>query len=206
MDKVKKEFEKLIDQGKINKAKGVEATEGIDYLAKGIMCKTIKYNPQINESPEEYIDFYLLHEEGHFVNPVKGIECVFLIISLLLIVAVTLLGCFSTIPLLAHFSIIPVNLLFASGLGVMFFLIFLFIHIWLIYVYQKYEYSADDYACKHVDDPLIGISALSALSALNRRPVKKIDKWKGYVLIVLGANYAHPSMEKRINRIKKDYQ
>ena len=190
MDKVTKEFEKLINQGKINKAKRVKATKRIyDLKAAGIIRKTIKYNPQINEPPKEYIDFYLLHEEGHFVNPVKGVEWFYLIIPFLLVVTVTLL---------AKFNIIPVNLLFPSGFMTMLFLIYS-IHVWLIDVYQKYEYLADDYACKNVDDPLNGISAL------NHLPVKKINKWIGYFLITLGAGYAHPSDEKRIKRIKKNY-
>ena len=191
MDKVTKEFEKLIDQGKINKAKRVKATKRIDDLkAAGIMRKTIKYNPQINELLEEDIDFCLLHEEGHFVNPVKGVDWFYLIIPFLFVVTVTLL---------ANFNIIPVYLLFISGFMTMFFLIY-FLHFWWIEVYQKYEYLADDYACKNVDDPLNGISALNRLSVI------KINKWIWYVSITLGADHAHPSKEERINRIKKNYQ
>ena len=189
MDRVTKEFEKLIDQGKINKAERVKATKRIYNLkAAGIIRKTIKYNPQINGSLEEDIDFYLLHEEGHFVNPVKVIER---IIPFLLIGTPPLLGYFSI-------SIIPANHLFASGFMTMFFLIY-FLHFWWIEVYQKYEYLADDYACKNVDNPLIGISAL------NHLPIININKWVRCLLITFGADYAHPSNEKRINRVKKNY-
>ena len=191
MDKVTKEFEKLIDQGKINKAKRVKATKRIDDLkAAGIMRKTIKYNPQINELLEEDIDFCLLHEEGHFVNPVKGVEWFYLIIPFLSVVTVTLL---------VYFNIIPVYLLFISGFMTMLFFL-CSLHVWMIDVYQKYEYLADDYACKNVNDPLKGISVLNRLSVI------KINKWIGYASITFGADHAHPSKEERINRVKKNYQ
>ena len=185
MDKVTKEFKKLVAQGKINKAKKVKDTK-VDYFKAGIH-KVIKYNIQMNELTKEDIDFCLLHEEGHYNNPIKLIDRICFAIPFLLI---CIIGLFD--------NIIPVNIRFISGLMSMLFLLY-FIHVWLIEVHQKYEYLADDYACKNIDNPR------DRILALKRLPKIKKNKWIKYLSITVGTDYLHPSNEDRINRIKKNF-
>lgn len=179
MDNVTQEFESLVAQGKISKAKKVKTAKVNNFrILKG--SKTIRYNSQMNQFSKEDIDFFLLHEEGHLKNPFKLIEWIIL----------------ATIILIFYF-------LFWSGFGPLAMFFYLYsLHVFLIERCQKYEYLADDFACKNIDNPREGILALNRIKTTNL----KINKWLLYFLITLGVGYKHPPNEKRIQRIYEKYQ
>lgn len=78
------------------------------------------------------------------------------------------------------------------------FLFLLYIRVWAFEFYQKYEYFADEFAAKNVPNPS------ERISALNRIP-KNQNKWLYYILITVGVEYLHPTIEERKNRIKDKF-
>ena len=179
MDKVKREFWRLKAEGKIAIAKDIVTRRWVRNFKAG-MFKKIKYNDRMNVLSEEDIGFCLLHEEGHFRHPIKKRHWLYFATPFLL---------FCLINMLVYACAI------AGALAM--FLFLCGIHVWFIEVNQKYEYLADDYACRNVSNPL------ERISALDRIPESKCNKWVNYVLITFGARYSHPSVEKRKNRIRE---
>ena len=177
MDKVERVFRRLKAEGKIKIAKDIAMKKWVPNFKAGIF-KKMKYNARMNGLSEEDIEFCLLHEEGHFKCPVKKREWFYLVISSLLFYLFT--------------SFFP-----SSGVIAMF-LFLLYIRVWAFEFYQKYEYFADEFAAKNVPNPS------ERISALNRIP-KNQNKWLYYILITVGVEYLHPTIEERKNRIKDKF-
>ena len=179
MDKVKREFWRLKAEGKIAIAKDIVTRRWVLNFKAG-MFKKIKYNDQMNELSKEDIGFCLLHEEGHFRHPIKKRHWLYLAIPFLLFLLINMYEYASAIA------------------GVLAMFLFLYgIHVWFIEVNQKYECLADDYACRNVSNPC------ERILVVDRIPGSKCNKWLKYLLITLGAGYAHPSNEERKNRIRE---
>lgn len=194
MDKVTIQFEKLKSQGKINIAEKVKKSD-VDTFEAGLFCKTIKYNKEMKNLSDDVINFWLLHEEGHFDNPNPWLELVYILTPSLLAVIVVSLFCLYDVTLIT------------CTLFVLIFLIVIRIMprllcIWMECIYQNYEYKADDYACKNIDDSLRIVSVFKHTRAL-------FKKKGGYIrkkLLYFGCSkYSHPSDEDRINRMKQNH-
>lgn len=178
MDKVERVFQRLKTEGKIQIARDIVIKKSVPNFKAGIF-KKIKYNERMMELSEEGIEFCLLHEEGHFKIPVKIRDWTYLVILIL--------------------SLLPLKYLPNSTvLGFLFLFLYLFLlHVWIIEIYQKYEYFSDEYACSNLSNPL------ERISALERIPKNRSNKWVEYFLITIGAGYMHPSIEERKSRIKE---
>lgn len=184
MDKVERVYRRLKAEGKIQIARNIVKKKWLPNFKAG-MFKRIKYNPLMNELPEDDIEFCLLHEEGHFKHPVKLREWFYLVVPFLMLL------------LIAYVQSPYVQ---SASLGAFAMFIFLLsIHYWFIEIYQKYEYWADEYASNNIPDPLVRIYAL------DRIPKKKINKFFHYIAITLGIEYIHPRKEERIERIKERF-
>ena len=127
MDKITQEFNYLRLHGKIKKIEHVKASNVRNFSA-GKFKKVIKYNPNMNLLGKTEIDFCLLHEEGHYANPIKLIHITYIVLFLIIYLALS------------------ANIIIAT--------IFLFLACccWSIGIYQNYEYKADDYACNYFDE------------------------------------------------------
>ena len=145
MDKVSTQFNNLVLQGKINKAKKVKMANVYNFKS-GLFSKIIKYNKNMNKLTNDDINFCLLHEEGHYVNAIKIHHLAYLVILYILI-------WLSVDIFLNKYFQYNFLLIFVHG-----FLTFLMmipvIRIWLSRIYQNYEYKADDYACENIDNLL----------------------------------------------------
>ena len=182
MDKVKREFWRLKAEGKIAIAKDIVTRRWVRNFKAG-MFKKIKYNDRMNVLSEEDIGFCLLHEEGHFRHPIKKRHWLY----------------FAT-PFLLFLLFWWVNMHVDVGASAGALAMFLFlcgIHVWIIDVYQNYEYKADEYACRNIPNPL------ERISVLDRIPKNKGNKWWNHFLSTLGADDMHPSIKKRKNRIRE---
>ena len=196
MDKVTIQFEKLKSQGKINIAEKVKISD-VDNFNAGLGSKTIKYNAGMNKLQDDEINFFLLHEEGHFDNPQKIMHYIYLLIILFL----------SLIPfIIVKFYLFNGTEVYVLLLIVSFFLIPLIFTplacIWMKRIQQNYEYEADDFACKKIDNPF---RIESAFKQARYHSTNNKKWWQKIFLCIICSKYSHPSDEDRINRMKKNH-
>ena len=189
MDKVTIQFNKLKLQGKIKNGEKVNIAKVNNFKAGSDKSKTILYNKNMNELLNDEIDFWLLHEEGHFVHSEKKSFCSLIGLSLLLTVASL---CGFGLKWLQHEWLSAIVLLLIYII-----ILFLIIFLWLRWIYQDFEYKADDYACKNIDNPL-EITAL--FEHLISHSMDEMDK-----ISIIFSNLSHPSIDNRITRILKNY-
>jgi len=194
IDKVSTQFNNLVLQGKINKANKVKITKLPDFRS-GLFSKIIKYNKNMNKLTNDNINFCLLHEEGHYVNPIKIYHWAYLAIIIMLyfvfgFIVNNILNLYFQQNFLLNIvtAFLPLPIFIYS------------IRIWLSQIYQDYEYKADHYACENVDNPL---EILSIFDDLESHDTIKINTFTRTLLRILGSNLAHPSVKDRIDRIKK---
>ncbi len=200
MDKVRIQFEKLKNQGKIRIAEKVKKLSKVDTFEAGFSVKgpkTIKYNGGMNKLQDDEINFWLLHEEGHFKNPFKKTQYVYLgILFILLIPLMLALGAY-----LHSGTIESILLLLISCI-----LFLLILHplacVWMKKIQQNREYEADDFACKKIDNPL---RIESAFKQARYHSTNKKSCLKKIFAYIICAKCSHPSVEDRISRIKNNY-
>lgn len=194
MDKVRIQFDKLKLQGKIRIAEKVNIAKVNNFKADS-KSNSILYNENMNKLIDDDIDFMLLHEDGHFINPIKKIHmfyfrCIFVFAILMAIILLIFFICN-----LLSYTVLIILLIFL-------FLIFLFLmYIWMRIFSQNNEYEADDYACNNIDNPLGIISVFEHtkhLSVRENHPVKN--------LFNEFSKFTHPSFDDRISRIKENYK
>ena len=206
MDKVTIQFEKLKSQGKINIAEKVKISD-VDNFNAGLGSKTIKYNAGMNKLQDDEINFWLLHEEGHFDNSFKIIHYVYLGgILLILLIPLRLAPTIFSLLSGTTDSILLLLAAFFSLLLTSYFLLLLVLHpllcIWMKRIQQNYEYKADDFACKKIDNTLKIESAFK--QARYHSTNEKNCKQKIFDCIICIKN-SHPSDEDRISRMKKNH-
>ena len=190
MTKVLTQFNNLILQGKINKAKKVKIAKVYNFKS-GLFFKIIKYNKNMNKLTNDEINFCLLHEEGHYVNAIKIRHWAYLVMSYILI-SISIY-----IFLNKYFQYIFLG--FVTGFLTLLIMIPV-IRIWLSRIYQNYEYKADEYACENIDNPHEILSIFDHLDSIN---IMKKNSFAIKLLRIFGSGLAHPTDEDRIERIKK---
>ena len=72
--------------------------------------------------------------------------------------------------------------------------------IWIKCIYQNNEYKADDYACKNIDNPLRIVSVFEQAKYYSKN--KKDIQIFAFIVC---SKLAHPSIDYRISRIKKNH-
>jgi len=181
MDKVTIQFEKLQSQGKINLAEKVKMSNVDTFKAKLSGLKTIEYNERMIKLQDEEINFWLLHEEGHFVDR-KNKYPVFIIWFSIFVIFFTFIQ---------SNDIDYLNLLNLSILIILFVLGF-------VGLSHHYEYKADDYACKHIDCQLKVKSLFN--NVRNNSTIDVNERKKGPK-----KSLTHPSDDDRISRLHKNH-
>ena len=201
MDKVTIQFEKLQSQGKINLAEKVKMSNIDTFEAESSLKdhKTIKYNEGMINLQDDEINFWLLHEEGHFVDPMKKIHRLYFFVIIFI----------SLIPLMLAFIshiLLSGNIYTTLLLIVSFFLFPLILNLfacrWMRNIQQKREYEADDFACKKIDNPL---KIESVFEQARYHSTNKKNCLQKIFACIICSKLAHPSDEDRINRIKKNH-
>ena len=184
MDRVTIQFEKLKSQGKINIAEKVRMSKVDTFEAKS---KAIEYNKGMNKLQNDEINFYLLHEEGHFVDR----RTKYIIITIIFIIYVYIW--YFTISNLSGF----VSKFLYVALAI-FLLIILLVRI-MSKLSQHHEYKADDYACEKIDNPL-------RIELVFKQARYHSTNTKNPLNNILNTIFPrHPSDKDRINRMKKNH-
>ena len=144
IDEVSTQFNNLVLQGKINKAKKVKMANVYNFKS-GLIFKIIKYNKNMNKLTNDDIDFCLLHEEGHYVNAIKIRHFAYIVIPVILI--------YISVSIFLN-NFFQYNFLFNFVPGFLTLLTMIpLLRIRLSRIYQNYEYKADNYACENIDNP-----------------------------------------------------